>query len=125
MSTEPEPSPAAASAPAPLTPEERASLTTAGLFADDVDEAIQTEPAILAAFRAAPPEEAVALLKEHVMRIIYYGDGDDDDDGVGEADGAAELELDDEALRAAAAELAAAQAELAALTHEEVERGID
>ena len=127
MSTEPEPSPASASAPAPLTPEERASLTTAGLFADDVDEAIQTEPAILAAFRAAPPGEAVALLKEHVMRIIYYGDGDgdDDDDGAGEADGAAELELDDEALRAAAAELAAAQAELAALTHEEVERGID
>ena len=125
MSTEPEPSPSSASAPAPLTPEERASLTTAGLFADDVDEAIQTEPAILAAFRAAPPEEAVALLKEHVMRIIYYGDGDDDDDGAGEADGAAELELDDEALRAAAAELAAAQAELAALTHEEVERGID
>ena len=59
------------------------------------------------------------------MRIIYYGDGDAEDDGAGEADGVGELELDDEALRAAAAELAAAQAELAALTHEEVQRDID
>lgn len=122
MSTEPE---ATSAAPAPLTAEERASLTAAGLFADDVDEAIQTEPAILAAFRAAPPEEAVALLKEHVMRIIYYGDGDADDDGAGDADGSGEPALDDEALRAAQAELAAAQAELASLTHEELERDLD
>ena len=66
--------------PQPLSEDEKAKLQAEGIWPDDLVEAMDREPEILAEYRAASPEEAVELLRAHVMRLVYVGGDDADDD---------------------------------------------
>lgn len=73
----------AAAEPQPLTGDEQLALQAAGIWSDDLQEAMEKEPQILAEYRATPQGEAIELLRAHVMRLVYVGGdegGDDDDD---------------------------------------------
>ena len=72
--------------PQPLSEDEKAKLQAEGIWPDDLVEAMDREPEILAEYRAASPEEAVELLRAHVMRLVYVGGDDADDDDNDAAD---------------------------------------
>ena len=74
-----------------LTTPEKGLLQKLGVFADDADEAVELQPAMLRSFRIAVlqnEERAYEELKESILRVTYHAgsssDGDGDGDGEGE-----------------------------------------
>jgi hypothetical protein len=77
-----------------LQAEEKDRLQKLGVFSDDADEAVQSQPSILHAFRVSVrqnEDRAYEELKAAILRVNYHGDSSSDDDDGGQDEDGPEL----------------------------------